>query len=62
MSSKFQVSTDAIEAASIDGKCLMKMLDTNDELLTTRVEKEGLGFSQLQLRNVKSEIEASDLR
>jgi len=45
MTSNFQVSADALEAKSIDGNCLMKMLDTSAELLTTkRIEERGLGF------------------
>jgi len=62
ISPNFENSANAIQTASIDGECLMKMLDKNDELLTTKFKEGGLEFSKLQLRTVKSKIEALDLR
>ena len=58
ISSKLAASADAMEEEEcIDGKLFMKMLDTDDDLLTMKVVDGGLGFSKLQLKSVKSKIE-----
>jgi hypothetical protein len=53
----FAEVANAIKANGINGKCFSKMLRDNDELLTTSIDDDGLGFKKLQLKAVESKID-----
>ena len=55
--SAFADKAAAIEENGVDGDFFLKMLDSNDEDLTTIIADGGLGFAKLQLKNVRAKIE-----
>ena len=55
--SAFADKAAAIEENGVDGDFFLKMLDSNDEDLTTSIADGGLGFAKLQLKNVRAKIE-----
>lgn len=55
--SSFEGAAVAMEENGIDGSFFLAMLENNDEDLTTAIADGGLGFTRLQLKRVKAQIE-----